>query len=73
MKPGIGLIFLSISMLLPAAGCRKCETCKVYDSQGNELPDPKRTCGSRKMLEKAEENASLRAMNLGGTYTCEVD
>ncbi|MCC6769403.1 MAG: hypothetical protein IT240_10190 [Bacteroidia bacterium] len=67
------LLIVCLLTLISLGACRKCEVCKVYDSQGNFLPDSNRVCGRKADLEKAEETAALRAGNIGGTYSCEPD
>jgi len=64
------LLWATWILVLSGSGCRKCETCRVFDSQGNELPDAKPVCGSKADLDKVEEQAFVRASNLSGTYSC---
>lgn len=65
----LGGVILALMLPLTPA-CKKCVTCSVADAHGNMLMDSVRTCGTRDEIKEAQDNARVRAANVGGISTC---
>lgn len=68
------LLFGCIWMLSALLSCKKCVSCTITDSNGNEITTALRTCGNKQQVEDARAEAKIRGENLGGSASCsEVD
>ncbi len=64
------LVFGCIWMLGAQVSCKKCVSCTITDSNGNEIVTNERTCGNNRQIEDARANAQIRGENLGGSARC---
>lgn len=61
-------------MLGTHVSCKKCVSCTIADSNGNEIATAERTCGNKQQIDDARAEAKIRGENLGGFASCsEVD
>jgi hypothetical protein len=58
---------VSLSALV---SCKKCVSCTILDSNGNEIVKNERTCGNRELREDAVAEARIKGENLGGSANC---
>jgi hypothetical protein len=66
------ILFLALTGIF--SSCKKCISCTITDSNGNEIAADERTCGNTQQLEDARAEAKIRGKNVGGTANCnEVD
>jgi hypothetical protein len=70
----IVLLFGCIWLLSALLSCKKCVSCTITDSNGNEIATALRTCGNKQQIDDARAEAKIRGENLGGSASCsEVD
>jgi type III secretory pathway lipoprotein EscJ len=69
MRRVLSCLFFCL-MLHIQTSCKKCISCTITDSNGNEIAIDERTCGNRQQREDARTEAEIRGENLGGSANC---
>jgi hypothetical protein len=62
------ILFIALTGIF--SSCKKCISCSITDSNGNEIASDERTCGNAQQLEDARAEANIRGNNVGGTASC---
>jgi len=66
----IPLLLGCLLILIAQVSCKRCISCTITDSNGNEVASDERTCGSSQQLDDARAEARIRGKNLGGSAIC---
>jgi hypothetical protein len=63
-------LILFLALMGTFCSCKKCISCTITDSNGNEIASEEQTCGNSQQLEDARAEAKIRGKNVGGTANC---